>query len=79
MNEKQKALETLKFVTGLMNHLSLIGARKVMRKMGDKDILSYTKDEEVLTQMFLEWVYVGNRVGGGVDLEILDRRTIFRI
>ncbi len=82
MNEKQKKLETLRLVTDLMNHLSLIGAREEWRKMGDEDILSYIGDDATTTQktqMFLEWVYVGNRVGGGVLLGLLDEVIVFHI
>lgn len=79
MDKEQKKMETLRFVTDSMNHLSLIGAREEMRKLGGIDVLSHVGDDPIKTQIFLEWVYVGNRVGGGVQMELLDKETILSI
>ena len=89
MDKAWREMETLKFVTGLMNHLSLIGAREEMRRMmiAKAEILTYIEfspdkvknDLESAAQLFLEYVYVGNRVGAGVAWEILDKETILEI
>lgn len=79
MDADWKRMETLKFVTRSMNHLSLIGAREEMRKMGKTDILSYVGNDPVKTQLFLEYVYVGNRIGGGLSKGILDAQTVFGV
>ncbi len=74
---------TLYYVTTLTNHLSIIGARAEMRKMQlsgvEVEILRYLKkDDGTKTQLFLEYVYVGNRVGGGLRQEILDKDIVFQ-
>jgi hypothetical protein len=90
VDKTQQQLETFKFVTYLMNHLSLIGAREEMRSVvsgdlfsgtrgfvkGDENILAYVENNSARAQKFLEWVYVGNRVGSGVRMGLLDKKTI---
>ena len=71
-----KKLGTLMYGTGLMNHLSDIGAREEMRKLGEQDILIYIGEDTHRAQLFLEYVYVGNRVGTNVNHGILDKKTI---
>lgn len=70
-------LQTLTYVTDLLNHIAILGARTEMRKMGDTPILKYVEKDPEKTQLFLEYVYVGNRVGSGVISGILDKKTIF--
>lgn len=74
-------METLKLLTALMNHLALIGAREEMRRwnmMENVGILSYIEDDPAKTQLFLEYVYVGNRVGGALSMGTLDKGTILK-
>lgn len=88
MDGDWKAMETLKFMTMLFNHLSAIGAREEMRLMKRRSKLSVIEwikqgkyqEEHFLekeAQLFLEYVYVGNRVGAGIRLKILDKTTVF--
>jgi len=72
-----KKLGTLMYVTDLMNHLSDIGAREEMRKLGQQDIVPYIGDDGHKAQLFLEYVYVGNRLGANVNNGILDQKVIF--
>jgi len=85
-----KKLGTLIYVTDLMNHLADIGAREEMRKLGEaglssgphtgsmpQDINSYIGHDIHRAQLFLEYVYVGNRVGANVNNGILDSKVIF--
>ena len=75
----EKQFATLNYVTTLFNHISLLGARTEMRRMGKTNILEYLKgDDGTKTQLFLEYVYIGNRVGGGVRQEILDKDIVFQ-
>jgi hypothetical protein len=72
-----KKLGTLIYVTDLMNHLADIGAREEMRKLGQQNIISYIGDDDHKAQLFLEYIYVGNRVGANVNNGILDSKVIF--
>ena len=74
-----KKLGTLMYVTDLMKHLSDIGARKEMRKFREQDqgIISYIGKDDHRAQLFLEYTYVGNRVGANVINGILDHKVIF--
>jgi len=78
MDADWKKMETLNLMIGMMNHLALIGARKEMRKLGKTEILLHVKDDPAKIQLFLEYVYVGNRIGGGLQEKILDAKTILR-
>ncbi len=79
MSKDWKKMETLKYVTGLMNHLSILGAREEMRKLGSNDILSHVGEDPHKTQLLLEYTYVGQRVGTGIRKKILDEETILTI
>jgi len=72
-----KKLGTLIYVTELMNNLTVIGAREEMRKLGQQNIISHIGEDVHVAQLFLEYVYVGNRVGANVNNGILDPKVIF--
>ncbi|MDD2696623.1 MAG: DUF4760 domain-containing protein [Candidatus Pacebacteria bacterium] len=71
-------LQSLTFASNQFDRLSLIGAREEMRKLGDKDIMSYIGDDPAKTQKFLEYAYVFNRLGEGIKNGILDESIIFQ-
>ncbi|MFA5355135.1 MAG: hypothetical protein WC302_00130 [Candidatus Paceibacterota bacterium] len=72
-----KKIATLAFVSQQMDSLTIKGARTEMAKLGKEDILSYIGDDPQRKQLFLEYIYVGNRVGTNVTAGILDSKTIF--
>jgi len=78
-----KRIGTLVFVSQLMDHLDAIGARlelakfeKWASKQKEGNILSYIGEDRTKKQLFLQIVYMGNRVGTNVNDHILDRKTV---
>ncbi|MDP2664293.1 MAG: hypothetical protein Q8P08_02555, partial [bacterium] len=80
MDAELKKWKTMEFMTGLMNHLSWIGAREEMRKFtqSKKGILEYVGDHSETTQMMLEYVYVFNRLGTLLLEDMLDVGILFK-
>jgi len=77
LDKEYKELETFKFVTESMNHLALIGAREAIGNLGETNILYYMHyHPDDSPQLFLEYAYLGNRVGYGVRKGILDKAII---
>ena len=77
MDSEEKKLLTLVYASARFDHLAAIGARTELRKRGDTPILEYVKDDPSKTQLFLEYVYVGNRIGNGILTGVLDKDIIF--
>lgn len=77
LKEEEKKIRTLEYVTGLKNHLSIIGATKEMRKfnLAQVDILTWLQYNES-SQLLLEYYYMANRVGVGIRCGLLDQQTI---
>jgi len=70
---------TIEYVTNQFDKLTKIGARKELRKVGDRDIRSYVKEHPGTAQTFLEYVYAFNRIGAGIYKKALSEDVVFQI
>ena len=70
---------TLSFVSREFNEVDRKGVREAVRKIGDKDVLGYLGKDPAPAdvQMFLQYVYAFNRIGGGIRRGYLSK-VIFK-
>jgi hypothetical protein len=76
---RDRKINTLEYVTAQFDRLAQLGAREKLRRMGDKDIREYIKDDARKTQLMLEYVYTFNRIGTGISKRALNEDVVFNI